>query len=86
MCWSGITMLEQKIDITFFVGGERYASRGWYVVPRVGDEVMLGPHKEKKPFVVRRVVFGVEAENEIHRQSVNIELRKLPTRKGKRGG
>lgn len=62
--------------IVFFVNDDRYAQRRWLAVPRVGDEVMLGPNaKEKLPFKVVRVVFGVEADGAmLGEQDVNVEV------------
>ena len=71
------------VSILFFIGSERFAGRRWHAVPRVGDEVMLGPNRNaKKPYRVVRVVWGVEADTAFpEQQDVNIELKLIRARK-----
>ncbi|MCK5445487.1 MAG: hypothetical protein KAI73_07685 [Rhodospirillaceae bacterium] len=65
------------LDIRFFTKGKLFASRGWHSAPRIGDEVMLGPHEPKTVYRVVRIVWGVEGKDEIHKQCVNIEIEKV---------
>lgn len=67
------------IDIRFYLDKEIYTSRGWYLVPRTGDEVMLGSSvKEKKPYRVIRVVWGCEGDiNVAGIQAVNVEIERI---------
>ena len=67
---------KDRIGIQFVFRNEPYAYRSWRVVPRVNDEVMLRHEGQKKAFMVTRVVWGVESDEEedLGRQSVNIEV------------
>jgi len=69
----------EGIRIEFFVRKKSFAWRRWQAVPRVGDEVMLDGGGGKKPYRVKRVVWGVEPpegspDDFPGRQDVNIEL------------
>lgn len=71
--------LKNVCSIYFFVEGQRYATRAWHAVPRVGDEVMLNDRTkngDKSVFRVIRVVFGVENKDDatLGYQCVNVEL------------
>lgn len=72
-------MSETRISIRFYVGGKVYGARGWWTaVPRVGEEIMLGPvtpEGAKKPFKVVHVAWGVEGPEEDGRvQCVNVAV------------
>lgn len=58
--------------IQFFVEGRLLAQRAWQHIPRVGDEIMLGP----STYRVMRVVFDVEDPEEdlIRWQTASIEI------------
>lgn len=66
-------------EVMFFLNGEIYASRSWWPIPRIGDEIMLGPSvKEKKAYLVKRVVWGVEGDRAPFRsQAINIEIEEI---------
>jgi len=67
---------QSDISIYFYLDGKVCASRTWYAVPRVGDEIMLNHRddlKDKTAFSIKRVVWGVESDHPI-RQEVNIEI------------
>jgi len=49
-------------DVRIFLGGAEFTARSWIYVPRVGDEIMLGPDGARKAFRVIRVVWGNERE------------------------
>lgn len=65
-------------DLRFFLLGKEYAARQWFYVPRVNDEVILGPDTDRVAYIVKRVVWGNENLNfkphEGQRQRVNIEI------------
>lgn len=75
--------MSDKVAVAFFLDGEKYAMRLWQHIPRVGDEVMLGagrkaPAGEKIACIVKRVVWGVEAETDpVDFQAVNIEIERV---------
>lgn len=75
-------MALSRVSINFYVDGGLFAFRAWDVVPRVGDEVMLGPKvdgRTRQAYRVTRVVWGVEGPEEeaMHRQAVNIVIEKV---------
>lgn len=74
---------EAKAYVRFFDPHGEYATRMWFHVPRVGDEIMLGAgHRYyadaagKAAFKVLRVVWGTEGERDRF-ECVNIELEPL---------
>lgn len=72
----------ETASITFFIDGKKYAYRSWPFVPRRGDEIMLYVEAEdrKMPFIVKRVVWGVEGPDghDLDQQAVNIDLDPAP--------
>jgi len=69
--------MTSSAGIRFFLDGREYAYRHWSFVPRVGDEVMLGPGNDRKAYQVIRVVWGAEAKYFMpgrQSQRVNVEI------------
>ena len=68
------------VDIVFYLDQKMFGARLWPKVPRVGDEIMLGPKDDitgqKTAYKIMRVIWGVENENSVY-QSVNIEIKKI---------
>jgi hypothetical protein len=66
---------EAKVWIDFFLNGKVYARRGWFHVPRVGEEVSLRDAETGKPMTCRvlRVVWGVERDDNPW-QGANVEI------------
>lgn len=72
-----------QANIHFFLHGNAFASRTWWFVPRVGDEVILGPEDNRTAYKVTRVVWGNDQEGwravaSKPWQRVNIEIEEVP--------
>lgn len=73
-------MHSDQVNIRFWLDEKEFGARTWPQVPRVGDEVMLGPFikgKIRQAYRVLRVCWGVEGENEFLTQCVNVEIEKV---------
>ena len=72
------------ISLQFYLKGKLFAARRWHATPRVGDEIMFGPGKPKKPYRVKRVCWGVEGPEEemLQLTAVNVEIVAVRHRNG----
>lgn len=64
-------MSDSKVECRFFEGTKLFAQRGWSSVPRVGDQVRLGPSNAEVVFTVTGVVWD---ENADENQQANISI------------